>query len=83
MVLKRGARVRRRTFTPEVIDETVCAHDFVRAQDQKCEEGAPLQAGDLDLSATGKDLERTEDAELHLAATVTPPQAPKKSWRAC
>lgn len=78
VVLERGGGVGRRVLAPQLVDQAVGSHHLVRAEDQECEQGTPLRAGDVDLHAAVGDLERAEDAELHLAPTVTPGCAARK-----
>ena len=67
---------------PELVDEPVCRDDLVRTREQECEKRPLPRAAERERTALLDDLERSQDAELHVfsssgsfcssAATLTP-----------
>jgi hypothetical protein len=64
-----------RLFTPQLVDESLGAHDLVRVEEQQREHSSSLRARDLDRPIAVEDLQRAEDPKLHLAPTVAPAKA--------
>src|SRR5712691_8431217 len=66
VVLEDLRRRRRRLVGPELVDQRVGRQRLIRMDQQKCEQRSLLAAPDRELSPVATDLERTEDAEIHL-----------------
>ena len=71
-----------RRCAPELVDEPVCGDDLVGTGEQECEKCPLPRAAEREGTALLDDLERSQDAELHVlsssgsfcssAATLTP-----------
>ena len=82
MVLQRVGGCPGRLCAPELVDEPVCRDDLVRTREKECEKRPLPRAAERERTALLDDLERSQDAELHVfssrgsfcstAATLTP-----------
>ncbi len=62
---------RGRTFAPQVVNENVTGDGLVRPEKENREQRPLLQAADLDRTAVGADLERSEKPVVnHWARTL-------------
>ena len=66
MVLQRVGGCPGRLRAPELVDEPVCRDDFVRTREQECEKRPLPRAAERERTALLDDLERSQDAELHV-----------------
>jgi hypothetical protein len=65
-----GSGLRRRV-PPELVDQTVDRHDFVRPQQEQCEDGPLLRTAERQERPVGSDLERAQDAKIELVREPT------------
>ena len=66
MVLQRVGGGSGRLCAPELVDEPVCRDDLVRTREQECEKRPLPRAAERERTALLDDLERSQDAELHV-----------------
>ena len=66
MVLQRVGGCPGRLGAPELVDEPVCRDDLVRTREQECEKRPLPRAAERERTALLDDLERSQDAELHV-----------------
>ncbi len=69
---QRGSAVRGRVTGPQILGEPVGRHDLVRRQQQPGQQRTFTQPAKIQGQPVIFGLDRTEYAELHLAATASP-----------
>jgi hypothetical protein len=63
-------RGRRRPLAPQLVDEPVRGHDLVAVQHQQREQRSALATAHRDGTLAVVDLQRSEQAEVHVASYV-------------
>ena len=69
MVLQRVGGCPGRLRAPELVDEPVCRDDLVRAREKEREKCPLPCAAERERTALLDDLERSQDAELHVSSS--------------
>ena len=72
VVLQRVRGRAGRPSAPQLLDQPVCRHDLVRAREQEGEQRPLPRAAEREHTALLDDLERSQDAELHVFSSCTP-----------
>ncbi len=71
VALQHVGRGLRRRVTPELVDQTVDRHDFVRTQQKQREDRPLLGAAERQERPVGSDLERAQDTKVELVREPT------------
>src|SRR5262249_47741677 len=58
-----------RLGAPELVDEPFCRDDLVRTREQEREQGPLPRAAERESTAPLNDLERSQNAELHVSSS--------------